>query len=334
MSNSKDYRMSLIQDVENELIHQFTPDQVTMISNIVLKALSGYEITERCTDIVPLDDTNRKLIKRYRACLMVDGKSDKTIYGYWRSLERLSSAMNKPFTEMGTYDIRFYLAMEQERGLSLRSVENTRSNLSAFFQWMLNEELITKNPLAKIKPVKYPDELRKAFSEVEIDALRTSCKSLKERAIFEMLLSTGVRVSELSTMKVQDVNFSDLSVHVVHGKGAKERMTYMTSVSAKHLLQYLNDRQETGECLFYNHTHEALEAQGIRYILNALAKRAGVENVHPHRFRRTFATGLARRGMNVQEIQKLLGHSSIDTTMTYVNVENSGVQASYKKFSA
>lgn len=334
MSNSKDYRMSLIQDVENELINQFAPDQVTMISNIILKALSEYEITERCTDLVPLDDVNNKLIKRYRACLMVDGKSDKTIYQYTRTLYRMSDTMKKPFTEMGTYDIRFYLALEQERGISLRSVENTRSNLSAFFQWMLNEELIAKNPLAKIKPVKYHDELKKAFSEVEIDALRTSCKSLKERAIFEMLLSTGVRVSELSMMKVQDINFSDLSVHVVHGKGSKERMTYTTAVSAKHLLQYLNDRQETGDSLFYNHTHETLTVQGIRHILKTIAKRSGVENVHPHRFRRTFATGLAKRGMNVQEIQKLLGHSSIDTTMTYVNVENSGVQASYKKFSA
>ena len=331
---SHDYRISFIRDVETMLVNHYDPEQVALISGIITKALSDYEITERCTDLIPLDDTNEKLIKKYRACLMVDGKSEKTIYSYWRALERLSDAMKKPFTEMGTYDIRFYLATEQERGLSLRSLENTRSNLSAFFQWMLNEELIDKNPLAKIKPVKYPDELRTAFSEVEIDALRSACRSLKERAIFEMLLSTGVRVSELSMMKVQDINFSDLSVHVIHGKGSKERMTYTTAVSIKHLLQYLNSRKETGDSLFYNHKHGTLETQGIRYILHAVAKRAGVENVHPHRFRRTFATGLARRGMTVQEIQKLLGHSSIDTTMTYVNVDNSGVRASYNKYSA
>lgn len=331
---SKDYRMSFVRDVETALAASFTREQIAMVSNIVIKALDAYEITERCTDLVPLDDGNEKLIKRYKACLLVDGKSEKTIYQYDRTLHRFSDTMGKPFQEVGIYDVRFYLAMEQERGISARTRENTRANLSAFFQWMTDEDIINKNPIAKMKRVKYPAEVRKPFSDVEIDALRSACRTLKDRAILEMLLSTGVRVSELASMEVDDINLDDLSVHVIHGKGAKERITYTTTVSAKHLRAYLSDRKENGSALFYNRFHEQMKSGGIRLILNELSKRAGVSNVHPHRFRRTFATGLAKRGMEIQEIQKLLGHSDISTTMTYVCVGDKETKASYSKYIA
>lgn len=329
-----DYRAAYVRDVEAKLSAHFQPEQIALISNAVIKALSNYEITERCTDLVPQDDVNEKLIKRYRACLIVDGKSEKTIYQYVRTVRKLAEAISKPFTEMGAYDIRFYLALEQERGLSAQSRENARANLSAFFQWMANDEIIDKNPIAKLKPIKCPVEVKKPFSEVEIDALRSACQTLKERAIIEMLISTGVRVSELASMEVQDIDLNTLAVHVVHGKGAKERMTYTTPVSVKHLQKYIEDRKETGSALLYNRNHEPLMAGGIRFILNELADRAKVENVHPHRFRRTFATNLAKRGMEIQEIQRLLGHSNINTTMTYVCVDDTRVQASYRRYIA
>lgn len=331
---SKDYRMSFIRDVESSLAGQFAPAQITVISNIVTKALADYEITERCTDLAPLDDTNERLIKRYRACLMVDGKSESTISQYTRSVRKLIELIPKPVTEMGAYDIRFFLASEQERGISARTRENQRANLSAFFQWLTDDEIIQKNPISKLKPIKYPDEVKTAFSDVELDALRGACRTLKERALVEMLISTGVRVSELSSMNVSDINLDTLSVHVVHGKGAKERITYTTPVSVKHLQAYLKNRPDTGSALFYNLKHERLNSGGIQHILNEISKRAGVSNVHPHRFRRTFATNLAKRGMDIQEIQKLLGHSSIVTTMQYVCVDDANIKTSYNKYSA
>ena len=329
-----DYRMSFLKDVEASLANHYGPEQITMISNAVAKALNNYEITERCTDLVTLDDTNEKLIKRYRACLLVEGKSEKTIYQYIRTARKLSEAISKPFTEMGTYDIRFFLAMEQERGLSSRSRQTTQSYLSAFFKWMEEDDIIVKNPASRLQTIKCPIEVKKAFSDVEIDAIRGACNTLKERALIEMLLSTGVRVSELASMEVQDINLSDLSVHVKHGKGAKERITYTTTVSIKHLQKYLEERSEKGMALFYNKKHQPLEAGGIRHILKEIGKRAGVENVHPHRFRRTFATGLAKRGMEVQKIQSLLGHTSITTTMRYINVDDTRVQAAYRQYIA
>ena len=329
---SKDCRTSFIRDVEIALSANFTPEQIAVISNTVTKKLADYEITERCTDLVLSDDINERFIKRYRACLMVDGRSEETIYQYIRSVRKLSETIQKPFEEMGAYDVRFYLAMEQDRGLSARTLENQRANLSAFFQWLTDDEIIQKNPIAKLKPIKYTDEVKTPFADVELDALRGACRTLKERALIEMLISTGVRVSELSNMDVVDINMNTLSVHVVHGKGSKERMTYTTPVSVRHLQIYINNRPDTGTALFYNNKHERLASGGIEYILNELAKRAGVNNVHPHRFRRTFATNLAKRGMAIQEIQKLLGHSNINTTMRYVCMNDAQIKTSYNKY--
>lgn len=334
MSENKDYRLQFIRDVETALVTKYGTDQATAITDVVGRVLSSYEITERCTDLAVQDDRNERLLKRYSACLMIDGKSEKTIRQYMRSIRKLSDAIQRPFTEMGAYDVRFFLATEKDRGVSNVTLENTRLYLSAFFQWMTNEEIIPKNPVAKLKPIKCPKEIKKPFSEVEIDALRGACRTLKDRALIEILLSTGVRVSELSGMEVKDINQSTLAVHVIHGKGNKERMTYTTAVALKHLLAYLNDRRGISQALFCNYKNEALGVTGIQYILAEIGKRAGVENVHPHRFRRTFATGLARRGMEIQEIQKLLGHANINTTMRYVYVDADKVQSSYRKFIA
>ena len=331
---SKDYRIQFLESLENTLVTFLPFEQMSMVVNTVVKILADYELSERCTDIVPVDPLNVKLIKRYCACLMVDGKSEKTIYSYKRTLIRFSDFVCKDFTEVGTYDIRYFLACEKERGISNRSVENTRSNLSAFFQWMSLEEIIPKNPMAIIKPVKYEQELRKPFSDVEIDSLKSACKTVRERALIEFLLATGVRVSELTHMNVEDVDANKLTVHVRKGKGGKERLTYINPVSASYLVKYISGRKETGSYLFYNKHHKRMNPGGIRFMLNIIAERAGVQKVHPHQFRRTFATGLASRGMEIQEIQRLLGHSNINTTLEYVCLEDERILASYKKYIA
>lgn len=326
-----DYREKLLGEIQ-VFLETLDVDDMDRATNGIIKILSGYDVDKRCTDLALLDDGNDKLIKQYAACLSIDGKSKKTIYQYRRTCKLLSNAIGKPFTEMGPYDIRYFLATEKERGISNRSLENTRSYISAFFQWMTNEEIIQKNPVARITSIKYPEENRKPFSDLEVDALRGACITEKERAIVEVLLSTGVRVSELTSMMVKDIDYQTLAVHVVHGKGSKERYTYITPVALKHLKKYISSRTEEGGHLFYNAKHDPLEPGGIRYILNELGKRAGVENVHPHRFRRTFATGLANRGMKVQDIQILLGHSRIETTMTYIHQDAQKVQAEYNRY--
>lgn len=328
-----DYREKLVKDVESRLIDILPLDMTNTVSSTIVKVLNDYEVTGRCTDIVPFESANDRLIKRYRGCLMVDGKSPKTIYQYTRTLKCFSEFSERPFKDVGIYDVRYFLACEKERGVSSRTVENTRANLSAFFQWMTAEEIIDKNPVLSLKPIKYVEEVKKPFSDIEIDALRSGCRNKKERALIEFLLATGVRVNELSLMKISDIDFAEYSVHVRNGKGGKERVTYITPVAVRHVCEYIQNRNKTEtEYLFYNKNHGYLNPGGVRFILNRIARRVGINEVHPHRFRRTFATSASRKGLEIQEIQRLLGHSNINTTMQYISLDDEAIKSSYKRY--
>lgn len=327
-----DSRENLIRKIRARIGSVLEPDVANAIVESIIKELSDFEVTERCTELAIPDDANEKILKRYVACLRLDGKSSGTIYQYTRAIRRLAENVPKPFEEMGTYDIRYMLAMEKERGISGRTLENTRAMLSSFFQWLTSEDLIMKNPCVNIKPIKYTEECRLPFSDTEMDAIRGACRTKKERAIVEMLASTGLRVSELAQLDVSDIEMNTHTVTVRHGKGDKERITYATAVAMKHYKEYLQNRKEMHPAAFTNRAGDRLNAGGIRKILKCIGERAGVENVHPHRFRRTFATGLAGRGMDVQEVGKLLGHANINTTMIYVHTDDSAVKMSYSKY--
>lgn len=327
-----DYKNQIVKDIEIILVENDTYS-AEVIDKIVLM-LNDYDITKACTELVAYDNVNERILKRYCACLYVDGKSEKTIYQYRRTIERFVQFVQKTLPEIDVYDIRMYLASEKERGISDRTAENTRANLSAFFQWMTSEEIIKKNPCLNIKPIKCKDEIRLPFSSVELDLLRGACRNNKERAIIEMLVTSGVRVNELSNMDVNDINCSDLSVHVRFGKGAKERVTFINDVAKTYLQRYIVGRKDQNIALICNRLGDRIKTGGIRHILNNIGRRAGVENVHPHRFRRTFATTLASRGMAIQEIQKLLGHSNLNTTMEYVVTNDSILKGSYEKYIA
>lgn len=329
-----DYRNAFLKTVEQSLVSVLSAEDFETVIGTVTKVLNDYEITERCTDLVPLKESNAKLLKRYCACLMVDGKSSKTIAQYARSAQKLSDFLNKDYVEMTAYDIRYFLACEKQRGIANTTLENYRSQFSAFFHWMSLEDIIPKNIMELINVIKCPVEIKKPFSEVEIDALRSACENERERALIEFLLSSGVRVEELSEMEIDDIDLARMSVEVKHGKGNKSRVTYMSSICSSHMRAYLNGRKDDKTSLFLNKNKGKLLPGGIRYVLNTIADRAGVENTHPHRFRRTFATNLAARGMDIQEIQRLMGHSKIDTTMRYINVDDTRVAASYKRYIA
>lgn len=330
---AKDCRMELVNALMERLTFLDSADATEVIQQLTV-VLKEFNVDRIGTELIPYDDQNQKILKRYLACLCIDGKSEKTAYQYKRTAQRLAICTGKNFTEMTAYDIRYFLASEKNRGISNATLENLRANLSAFFQWMTVEDIIGKNPCMSIKPIKIKDEVRFPFSSVEMDLIRSACKTQKERALVEFLASSGVRVSELSSMEIGDVDIQTLTVHVKHGKGGKERTTYINEVAKEHLTKYIDNREEKGTHLFYNGWHRQLSSDGIRYILKQIGKRAGVGNVHPHRFRRTFATGLAMRGMQIQEIQRLLGHSNLDTTMEYVCVNDEKVRASYRQFTA
>ena len=329
-----DYKNDVIKQLERKLVILYGSEIATTATNELSQIMKPYDVTKIETGLSLYGALDETILKEYCACLLIEGKSSKTVDQYKRTLERFKDAINKHYTDVNPSDIRLYLAIQKSNGVSNRTMENVRANLSAFFKWMEREEKISRNPCASISAIKYTDKIRLPFSMVEIDLLRSACKTDKERALLELLLSSGIRVSELTDLTIKDINFDDYSVNVKCGKGGKSRTTYINELTKTHLLKYLTARQFLGEYLFYNKKKEPLNPGGVRFILKQIGERANVNNVHPHRFRRTFASGMARRGMEVQEIKKLLGHSNINTTMEYVYTSDEQTLISYKKYSA
>lgn len=321
----RDYRNDFLQEVKLAVMECEDSDRIVSKISVILEK---YELSPRVTDIVPCDNENAELLKQYAGSLIISGKSRKTIEHYSRELKKFASCGGK-LLEKKPYDIKNYLAQKKLSGISNRTLDNIRSVISAFYSWLEAEEYIEKNPCRGIKPIKYKRELKTPFSDVEIDKLRNSCKKKKERAIIEFLLSSGVRVSEFCAMDVQDIDFDHKKVRVREGKGGKERFTYINEIALEHLKDYLDGR--TDGALFVTQLGDRYTKSGVEYVLHALEKRSGVENVHPHRFRRTFATTLAKRGMKVQNIQKLMGHSNINTTMLYITTTDAETKNAYER---
>ena len=324
---SRDLRNDFLNEVKLAVM-EF--DQSETIYSRISILLEKYELSERVTDLVPAEDGNVELIKLYSSSLLIDGKAKSTVEFYIYELKRFAVSIGKSCKDVGTFEVRNYLAKRKLDGVSNRTLDTTRTVISAFYGWLAAEELIPKNPCATIKPIKYSREEKIPFSSVDLDKLRSACKNVKERSMVEFLLSSGVRVSELCDLDVQDINFTTRRVHVRHGKGDKERYTYITELAMEHLVQYLDGRTEGA--LFIPQRGDRYQKGGIRYIMREIGKRCGVTDVHPHRFRRTFATQLAARGMQLQEIQKLMGHSNINTTMVYITLSDADINHSYSKF--
>lgn len=326
----RDNRNDIIQTVQLAIMDLREDVQDRVIAALT-SALEPYEISERVTALVPSESNNLEILKTYASSLLIDGKSEKTIKMYIYHLKKLGQTTD--LLTATTYDIRNYLAHRKVSGISNRSLENERSYISAFYQWLTNESYIEKNPCLSIKPIKYADEIRKPFSPVEIDKLRSACKDEKERALIEFLLSSGVRVSELVNLRIDDIDFTHKTVKVRNGKGGKDRVTYINDVSCEHLIAYMIKQNILSGYIFLS-SRGVYTANGVRALLNRIAVRANVEDVHPHRFRRTFASMMAARGMDIQTIQKLMGHTDINTTMIYITTDDSLVSNSYQKYTA
>lgn len=330
-----DHKSQLLQQAEIAFSQIMSDEDRATAIDALTAILADYNVTKAVTDLVAYEGINEALIKQYCACLLIEGKSKNTVREYKRRIEDLCRTVHKPCSQMNAFDIRYYLAEKKQTGVENRTLENYRANLSAFFQWLTKEDLIQKNPCANIQPIKYIDKVRLPFSSVEIDSLRFACDNDFDRAMIEVFLSTGVRVSELIALKVSDIDFNNKSVHVRNGKGGKERTVYMSDLARAHLQTYLSKRGSFADVLFINRYGQPFNSRrSIAMRLDKLSERSGVDNVHPHRFRRTFATGLASRGMDIQEIKKLLGHSNINTTLEYVYTSDEQVKASYEKFIA
>jgi site-specific recombinase XerD len=331
----EDNKERLLKDFEGRLLPHFTPEDVDTITRCMMMTLAEFRVEKEPRELAVLDDYNERVLKAYCGCLAIEGKSEKTIAAYRRELLKVSDMLTKNFDKMGTFDLRFYLAAMKNRKCTNTTMENSRAYLSAFFKWMEAEGFLEKNPMASIKPIKTSPKTEEQFLGSEIDALRFACQNAKERALIEVALSSGLRCGELARLRISDIDLKRYEVHVHHGKGDKDRVSYINELAAKCVEKYLAERDDELDILFLSRTDggQFYTKGGIYGMICSIGEAAGVENVHPHRFRHTMASNLAERGMPVHEIQQILGHSNLNTTMRYVHTSRTAIQSSYRKYS-
>ena len=330
-----DLRESIIQDVMDALRQHGAPeDTLAIVQDTLVIKLNDYEIQERCTAVTVQDNSAEGLLKRYIATKRIEGIADSTLRRYAEENIKLIRFVRKPLHEVTTYDLRFYLSCRRQQGkISNRTLDGLRRCYSSFFAWLSAEGLIGRNPCAALAQIKYRKQVKKPFSAVELERIRKACENIRDLALVDFLYCTGCRVSEVSRLDVNEIDFERGQCTVV-GKGNKERIVYLSPVASMHLQEYLSSRQDGEPALFIGKGTGRLKKNGIEAILRRLGKDAGVANVHPHRYRRTLATNLLDRGMNIQDVAAILGHVDLKTTQIYCFISQSNVQAAYRKYAA
>lgn len=277
---------------------------------------------------------NDRCIDMFLDAKRVENLSRRTLAYYERELRRCIAFCNKPVRLIDANDIRRCLSDAMERGCSPVTVNNTRRVLSTFFQWLENEDIIRKSPVKRTKALKEEHSDKKPFTDEDVAKMRRACINVRDRAILEMLLSSGMRVSELCGLDRAAVDMHERECEVL-GKGNKRRTCYFSAEAELYLSEYLGQRADDGDALFVamNRNGARMSTGAVERVMRTLGRRAGVSNVHPHRFRRTFATNKLKRGMKIEEIQQLLGHSNIDTTLIYAKVDHELLKVNARRLS-
>lgn len=295
--------------------------------------LQKYEMKELCTDIMDIEKSYLQYLQLFLVRKKTEGKSVRTLEQYQLHLSRLLQDLNKPLDKITEDDLFLYLARYQkERNISNTYLDNMRLVFSSFFTWCNNKGYISKNPTIGLEPIKSEKKIKKPFSDEELEKLRRMCTQERDIALIEFLYSTGVRASELIALNQNDVDFARKTV-IVLGKGNKEREVYLTASAVLHLKEYLNSRIDNNESLFVTtrKPYNRLTVSGLEHIIKNLGKSAGVEHCHPHRFRRTMATNVLRKGAPLEEVKELLGHTKLDTTMIYCSVNRENVKHTHQR---
>ena len=326
-----DIRLEIIQNVTEQLQGRVDQDILEVIQDVLVVQLQEYEVQERCTELSVVDTSAEGLLKKFLATKRIEGIAESTLKRYADQNLKLLRFLNKPVYEITTYDLRFYLSFCRQQGrVTNRTLNGMRRCYSSFFSWLSAEGLIGKNPCAGLVRVKFRKQVKKPYSAVELERIRSACSSnARDLALVDFLYSTGCRVSEVSHLDINDIDFDNQECTVI-GKGNKERIVYLSDVAAMHL----QNRTDMSEALFSGKGSDRLSKNGIEAALKRIGKKAKVENVHPHRFRRTLATNLLDRGMNIQDVAKILGHADLKTTQIYCFISQKNVKVAYQKYAA
>ncbi|MFR3044895.1 site-specific tyrosine recombinase/integron integrase [Veillonella parvula] len=279
--------------------------------------------------------TNLEYMDMFISAKRIEGCSERTLAYYKSTIEHMLITITKPLRQVQTDDLRTYLAEYQLiNNCSKTTIDNIRRNLSSFFSWLEAEDYIIKSPIRRIHKIRTGSKVKETLSEECIEKLRDSCLHIRDLAMIDLLYSTGIRVGELVNLNIGDINFEEREC-IVYGKGNKQRKVYFDAKSKVHLKQYLEQRTDYNEALFVtlDNPFERLKISGVEIRLRKLGQLALLDQkVHPHKFRRSMATRAIDKGMPIEQVQKLLGHQQIDTTMHYAMVNQSNVKISHRKF--
>lgn len=320
-------------DVIQKMLPYLDNDQADKLKQALLSTLAGYEINESSTSDSDVQ-SNHKLVDGFLAAKRIEGCSEKTMLYYKKTIETMISAIGKTVSHITTDDLRSYLTDYQaKRSSSKVTIDNIRRILSSFFSWLEDEDYILKSPVRRIHKVKSASTIKETYSDEALETMRDNCDNLRDLALIDVLASTGMRVGELVLLNRNDINFEEREC-VVFGKGSKERIVYFDARAKIHLQNYLDSRSDNDPALFVSlkAPHSRLQIGGVEVRLRELGKRLNLVRVHPHKFRRTLATMAIDKGMPVEQLQRLLGHQRIDTTLQYAMVKQSNVKIAHRKY--
>lgn len=307
-------------------------EQMIELNNVLTIVFSDCEIVSN-TNLMVIDDSWEMDLEDFLISKSLEGKSDKTVKRYRYELKRLLSSINKPVSNITSENISLCMMVyKKSKKISNQTLKNVRAIYSAFFSWLRDRNRISVNPMMLVEEIKVEKKIKKPYSDEERERLMRECDNLRDKALLEFLYSTGIRVSELVALNISDIRFSTKDL-IVLGKGNKERVVYLNDISNLYLKEYLESRTDDNDALFVskNRPNKRLTTAGVEWIIKNIGNRAGVEKSHPHRFRRTTLTNALNRGMPLQEVMILAGHSKAETTMLYCTVNESGLRYHHQK---
>lgn len=313
----------------NEMADYLNIAQMKKLQEILLKNLS--DETPQKEEI-----SNNEYLKMFIDAKRIEGCSMRTLSYYQVTVEHLLSQITCPIRKITTDQIRCYLANYQKRNnCSKVTVDNIMRNISSFFSWLEEEDYILKSPMRRIHKIKTKQAVKEIISDEIIERLRDNCKCLRDLAMIDLLYSTGIRVGELVGLNISDINFEEREC-VVYGKGDKERRVYFDAKAKLHLQNYIESRVDNNPALFVtlDAPYDRIKISGVEIRIRELGRKLDIEKIHPHKFRRTMATRAIDKGMPIEQVQKILGHSQIDTTMKYAIVNQNNVKTSHRRYIA
>ena len=325
-------KQQIVIDVMQQMLPYLDNEQMKQLQKVLEYTLFNCEITK--TKKEESTNDNLKLMDAFVSAKRIEGCSEKTLKYYRTTIKAMVDSIDKNVRRIQTEDLRSYLTDYQEKNQSSRvTIDNIRRILSSFFSWLEEEDYILKSPVRRIHKVKTVTNIKETYTDEELEKMRDNCAELRDLAIIDMLASTGMRIGEMVLLNKADINFNEREC-IVFGKGDKERVVYFDARAKIHLQNYINSRTDDNPALFVTLRlpHERIKIGGIENRLREMGKVLEIEKVHQHKFRRTLATMAIDKGMPIEQLQQLLGHKRIDTTLQYAMVKQSNVKQAHRKY--